>query len=632
MCGICGYYSFKKPISTNNIVAMNDAIKHRGPDDEGFWISDGLIIKSFSGNDSVMEVRGKLPELIETKSNLALGFRRLSILELSDKGHQPMVSQSGNVSLVFNGEIYNYKQLQQELIDLGHEFQSNSDTEVILKGFQEWGTSLFVKLDGMFAIAIVDLGQKEIILARDRLGLKPLFYLKKDNLFAFASEIKALLKIEDFVPEVNWNGVYTNFLFQTTLGSETCFENIVGVEPGTVMKIDFVNFQVREEVYWTLSREIVDVSEEIAIKKIDELLTKSIQEQLIADVPVISMMSGGIDSTLVTTKVKKSDHNISAFIISYPNSEQEISNATLVSQNLSINHYVKEVDEDQLLKQLKENIQHFEEPYSSVEVLLHASEFAKDLGFKVVLSGNGADELFGGYSHTLKLKRWLFLKNFNLIRYFIWSDSDISNRVKNYFSQDKMLDFFRQSQSAMNPIEVKKIFNKDLFQNINKDLKRFDLSETKNYKGYFEYDIKYSLSSHHVYRDDLSAMKYGVEIRYPYLSNDLVDYVSSLPEKLVYDGKVNKPLLRKVAEKYLPSEVLNMRKRGFSFPLYQVMKNNTEVQRFISDHLDQLKKRNFFNADTIDEWNSSKIDSSNHLKIWQLVTFEIWYQKYFENR
>lgn len=631
MCGICGYYSFEKPISTHNIVAMTDAIKHRGPDDEGFWISDGLIGESFCGNDSTLEVKEKLPKLIETKANLALGFRRLSILELSHKGHQPMVSQSGSIALVFNGEIYNYKYLQKELVELGYEFDSNSDTEVILKGFQEWGTSLFVKLDGMFAIAIIDLQQKEIILARDRLGLKPLFYFNKDHVFAFASEIKALLKIEDYVPVVNWNGVYTNFLFQTTLGSETCFENIVGLEPGTFMRIDLDGFQVQTQVYWELSRHVIDVSEEIASKKIDQFLTKSIQEQLIADVPVIGMMSGGIDSTLIATKAKTLQNNISAFSIAYPKSEEEMKIASLVARNLEIQHFIKKINSDELLDELKDHIQHFEEPYSSLEVLLNAVEYAKNLGFKVVLSGNGADELFGGYAHTLKLKRWLFLKNFNFIRYFIWSDSNFSNSVKNYFSQDQMFDFFRQSQSAMNPIEAQKIFSDMLFQNINKDLTRFHLSETKNYKGYFEYDMKYSLSSHHVYRDDLSAMKYGVEIRYPYLSNDLVDYVSSLPEKLVYDGKVNKPLLRKVGEKILPSAVLNMTKRGFSFPMDHLMKNNREVQKFISNHLNQLKKRNFFNPDIIDEWNSSKMHYKNHLKIWQLVTFEIWYQKYFEN-
>ncbi len=631
MCGISGYYSFQKPISSNSILDMNNAIQHRGPDDEGFWISDGVRSSSFSGEDSMKEVRDKLPGLVEKKTTIALGFRRLAILELSEKGHQPMVSQSGDISLVFNGEIYNYKKIQKELVDLGYHFQSNSDTEVILKGFQEWGTSLFVKLDGMFAIAIVDLARQQIVLARDRMGLKPLFYFKKNGVCAWASEIKALLKIEGFIPEVNWNGVYTNFLFQTTLAPETCFQNIFSVEPATFMTIDLKTFKSKRNIYWKLSKCINNISQEDAIETIDQLLTKSIEEQLIADVPVVSMMSGGIDSTLITTKAKMFENNISAFSISYQFSEDEIKNASLVAKNLEIRHNVKKVTDEELLNQLKENIQHFEEPYSSLEVLLNAAEFTKELGFKVVLSGNGADELFAGYAHSLKLNRWLLLKRFNFIRHFIFNNDNYSNRLKNYFSQHNMLAFFRQSQSAMNPNEAKTIFNKQLFQKINVDLERFHLSKTNTYKSLLEYDLRYSLSSHHAYRDDLSAMKHGVEIRYPYLSNDLIDFVSTLPEKLVFNGLQNKPVLRKVAKKYLPSQVLNMPKKGFSFPLDYFMRSNKDAQKFIIENLNSLKNRGFFKAEIIDQWYNNKDDSNRHLKIWQLITFELWYQKYFEN-
>ena len=632
MCGICGYYSFKKEISSKNILEMNNAIRHRGPDDEGFWISDGFYGKSFSGNDSTQKIKEVYPVLNEASSKIALGFRRLSILDLSEKGHQPMLSDDEKITITFNGEIYNFKKIRKELEDLNYEFESNSDTEVILKSYEEWGTEMFARFDGMFAIALVDLNEQKLILGRDRIGLKPLFYFKNGDVLIWASEIKSILKNEFIKPEINWNGVYTNFLFQTTLAPETCFQDIFSLEPASFLSLDLNNFKIDKESYWNFPAvKNENITEEEAVAKVDKLLSESVKEQLFADVPVTSMMSGGIDSTLITAKSKPFKSDINAFTISYQFSETEVENASLLANKIDIEHHIKKVSDDEILEQLKENIQHFEEPYSSLEVLMNAAEYAKNLGFKVVLSGNGADELFAGYSHSLKLDKWLSMRKFNFVRHFIFTNDDFSRKVKNYFSQDDMLDFFRQSQVGMKPFEAKSIFNKNIFTKIQTDLKEKKRSETKDYQGLFEYDMKYSLSSHHVFRDDLSAMKYGVEFRYPYLSNDLIDYVSSLPAKLRYNGSQNKPLLRKVGEKYLPSEILKMPKRGFSFPLAHFIKTEPKVRAFIVENLNSLKKRNFFNANIIDEWWINQKNEYDCVKIWQLVTFELWYQKYFEN-
>lgn len=632
MCGICGYYSFKNEISSENILEMNNAIRHRGPDDEGFWISDGLKGESFSGNDSTQKIKEFFPVLNKTNSKIALGFRRLSIVDLSEKGHQPMFSDDEKITITFNGEIYNFKKIRKELEDLGYQFKSNSDTEVILKSYEEWGTEMFVRFDGMFAIALVDLEKQKLILGRDRVGLKPLFYFKNENALVWASEIKSILKNEYIKPEINWNGVYTNFLFQTTLAPETCFQNIFSLEPASFLILDLNDFTSSKQFYWNFPTEkLENVTEDEVAEEVDQLLSESVKEQLFADVPVTSMMSGGIDSTLITAKAKPFKNEINAFTISYQFSESEVKNASLMAKKIDIQHEVKKVSDEEVLNQLKENIQHFEEPYSSLEVLMNAAEFAKNKGFKVVLSGNGADELFAGYSHSLKLNKWLSMKNFNFIRHFIFTNGDFSRKVKNYFSQDDMLDFFRQSQVGMKPFEAKNVFSDAIFNTVKTNLKDKKLSETKDYQGLFEYDMKYSLSSHHVFRDDLSAMKYGVEFRYPYLSNDLIDYVSSLPEKLRYNGIQNKPLLRKVAEKYLPSEILKMPKRGFSFPLAHFIKTEPKVREFIIENLNSLKKRNFFKPEVIDAWWNNQKNEYDCVKIWQLVTFELWYQKYFEN-
>ncbi|MEJ5052184.1 asparagine synthase (glutamine-hydrolyzing) [Chryseobacterium culicis] len=631
MCGISGYYSFHKSISSKNILEMNQAIRHRGPDDEGFWLYDHSHGLCFSGNDSTQKIQEQFPVLQEINSNIALGFRRLSIIDLSEKGHQPMLSEDEQIVITFNGEIYNFKKLRKELEILGHTFYSTSDTEVILKAYKEWGNSTFAKLDGMFAICIVDLISQKLILARDRVGMKPLFYHHSEQGLVWASEIKALLKNEWVKPEINWDGVYTNFLFQTTLAPQTCFQRIFSLEPASFMTVDLKNQKIIKEKFWKLpSPSAKNISQEEAVKKIDELLSESISEQLYADVPVAVMMSGGIDSTLIASKSKSFNANINTYTISYPFSDEEVKNASLAAQHFGVSHEVKEVSDEEALEQLKENIQHFEEPYSSFEVLINAAKYAHDKDFKVVLSGNGADELFAGYSHTLKLNRWLLMRNFNFLSPLIFTKDKFSQRVKNYFSQDDMFDFFRQSQISMMPLEAKSLIQPDIYNKINSELSEYHLSETKNYSGYFEYDMKYSLSSHHVFRDDLSAMKYSVEFRYPYLSNNLIDYVSALPQNIRFNGIQNKPLLRKTAEKYLPESVLNMPKKGFSFPVNYFIKNEKRVRDFIVENLESLKKRNFFNAAVIDEWWNHQEHEYDWVKIWQLVTFELWYQKYFE--
>jgi asparagine synthase (glutamine-hydrolysing) len=609
---------------------MNQAIRHRGPDDEGFWMySNGEGI-SFSGNDSTQKIKEQFPVLKEENSDIALGFRRLSIIDLSEKGHQPMLSENEQIIITFNGEIYNFKKLRKELESLGYSVHSTSDTEVILKAYEEWGTAAFEKLDGMFAVCIADLISQKIILARDRVGMKPLFYHQSEKGLVWASEIKALLKNEFVKPEINWNGVYTNFLFQTTLSPQTCFQHIFSLEPASFMTVDLKNQNITREKFWNLPLPSENISEEEAVKKIDMLLSESISEQLYADVPVAVMMSGGIDSTLIASKSKTFNADINTYTISYPFSEEEVKNAALAAKHFGVSHEVKEVSDEEALEHLKENIQHFEEPYSSFEVLINAAKYAHDKNIKVVLSGNGADELFAGYSHTLKLNRWLFMRNFNFINPFIFTKDKFSQRLKNYFSQDNMFDFFRQSQISMRPLEAKSVIKQEIYNTIDPDLSKYHLSETKNYSGYFEYDMKYSLSSHHVFRDDLSAMKYSVEFRYPYLSNSLIDYVAALPENIRFNGAQNKPLLRKTAKKYLPESVLNMPKKGFSFPVNYFIKNEKKVRDFIVENLESLKRRNFFKAAVIDEWWNHQEHEYDWVKIWQLVTFELWYQKYFE--
>ncbi len=301
----------------------------------------------------------------------------------------------------------------------------------------------------MFAICIVDLLQQKLILARDRVGMKPLFYYKDENALVWASEIKAILKNELVKTAINWNGVYTNFLFQTTLAPQTCFQNIFSLEPASCMTIDLEDQKITKQTFWNLpSKRKNNITTAEATEKIDELLSESISEQLYADVPVAVMMSGGIDSTLIASKAKPFNEKIDTYTISYPFSEEEVEKATLAARYFGVSHKVKEVSDEEALDQLKENIQHFEEPYSSFEVLINAAKYARDQEFKVVLSGNGADELFGGYSHTLKLNRWLLMRNFNFVKPLIFTKDRFSQRVKIIFPRRICLIFSARARSV----------------------------------------------------------------------------------------------------------------------------------------------------------------------------------------
>lgn len=633
MCGITGFYSPKVLRSSGTIVMMNDAIKHRGPDDEGFWTMNGSKKEFFSGEDTISTLKTILPPIpSDEKCSAAVGFRRLSILDLSDKGHQPMSNVTGDIIITFNGEIYNFKQLRKELEENGFQFESETDTEVILKGYEAYGNSIFEKLDGMFAICIFDQAIDKIILARDRMGLKPLFYHKTKDSICWASEIKAILKADWIVRKINWEGVYTNFRFQTTLVPQTCFAGIFSVEPGTYISITGKGeLECKTTNFWRLPSTIhKHISEKEAADTVEKLLYESVKKQLYADVPLVVMMSGGIDSTLVMSKAYDIESDVSAFTLDYQYDNDEVKNAEKIAAIKNFKHHVYRVSESDITKSLKDDIQHFEEPYISIEVLVHAANIAKHHHYKVVLSGNGADELFGGYKHLQKFLIWKKRRRLRFLKNFIPPVNSFTQKIKNYWSQKDVFDFFSKGQIGFQDHEIRKLFKKDYFDAFDSSLKSYRHNENLEYSDYFRYDMKYSLSSHHVFRDDLSAMRHSVEFRYPYLSNELIDFVAQLPQHYRFNGKINKPLLREVAKKELPKEILQMPKLGFTFPLARLMNDNIEVRTLAEKSLDLLRKRGIFNNDAIDNMVSNPISEENASKIWQLITFELWLQKYFD--
>ncbi len=618
MCGITGFFA-KKELPASVLLRMNEAIRHRGPDDEGYIFNGN----HYSGKDSVPQIKRQFGQLDSgIQSRFGMGFRRLSIMDLSAAGHQPMVSENRNV-ITFNGEIYNFRELRDELINSGQQFFSNTDSEVVLRAYEVWGKSMVLKLDGMFSFCIWDYGADELFFARDRVGLKPFFYFQNENGLFWASEIKALLASGFIGPKINWNGVKSNFTYLTTVSPETCFEGIFSLEAGCSAVFSFkTNLLVKERYYQIFQPKNTSHSIAEAKDQVENLLKKSVRNQLNADVPVISMMSGGIDSTLATVLAAEADADLRAFTVNYKNAEKEISNAVEVAEKYNIEHQTVNISSEEILKNLKRDIAHFEEPYVTPEVLLHAARYAGNKGFKVVLSGNGADELFGGYPHLLGFAKWRNSRKFSFLVRFLPANLNFFKRIRNYLSLTNAADFFRNGQGGMKPFEIEELF-KEATAGINR-------KSGNSYSDYFREDMQISLGSHHVFRDDLSAMKYGVEFRYPYLSNELIDYVSSLPEEIRFNGKENKPLLRKVAEKFLPASVLQMKKKGFVYPLQSWYEEDSNLRAFIDEHLQLLKSRKIFNNAPIERWEGSILVPGNLSKIWQLVTFEIWMQTYFD--
>jgi asparagine synthase (glutamine-hydrolysing) len=634
MCGISGYIKKGKAVTAANILAMNTAIRHRGPDDEGYLLVAENAWQSFHGPESVPEIKEKIPALpTEIHSNIALGFRRLSILELSDKGHQPMVD--GQVALTFNGEIYNYKALRQQLQIKGHKFHSNSDTEVILRAYREWGIDMVQHLNGMFAIAITDLQTRKIYLLRDRVGMKPLFYYKDETHLTWCSEIKGILEAEWVQASMSMEGLILNYQFKTTPPPYTCFENIYSVPPAHILTLDIENLSVHIAPYWEIPSRTTSefITEEEAIESVKEKLKQSIALHMQADVPLVTMMSGGVDSTLVTALAHEHDPEISSYTLAIDGSGaglDELPQAQRMAQKLGINQLIQHISEEDIVNNALTHFAHFEEPYNSLDVIFDASRFLRDNGYKVILSGNGADEVFGGYAYNLNLPKWQRIRRFSFLAPFLPKGDARMQRLKYYLSLKNVGQFFLSTTGGMRVHHISDLLSlpaQKKIKQITDPLLEQNNFETA-YQGLFYYDLKYSVGAHHVYHDDICSMKYSVEMRYPYLDHELIELVACLPEAYRFNGKINKPLLRKVARNYIAQDNLQMPKKGFNLPQDQALANNRTLQDFVAQQIAYLKTTGIFDADAMDQILRFGRQNNYSNYIWQLVSTAVWMQKY----
>lgn len=521
MCGICGICDFESetPVSAQILTDMSEAIVHRGPDDQGLYVG----------------------------SHVGLGHKRLSIIDLKT-GQQPMSNEDETVWITYNGEIYNFQSLRSDLIQKGHLFKTQSDTEVVVHSFEEYGTECVQRFNGMFAFALWDLKTETLFLARDRLGVKPLYYSISGGSLIFASEIKALLRHPAVRAQVEVNAI-PEYLFCTALSDgRTMFKDIHSLPPGHALV--FKNKQLREIEYWDLKA--VPLPAEPSFDQCREhtlaLLDESVRMRLMSDVPFGSLLSGGLDSSFVSALATRHvHHRLKTFSMEYSkNNEQNQSTsdtkyANLMAQAFNTDHKEFIFHPDDYHDILQRVIWHVEKPIelTAPSVYLLYKRLKEDI--TVVLSGEGADELFGGYYFFLKEART------NTLREFPWAP---------YFKEVSLL--------LDDEVEKQTRFREAIPCALDDRLRRFESDDYMNRVLYLFVKV-YLVEM--LERQDKTSMAWSVEARVPFLDYRLVEYIANLPSQYKFRDGVEKYLLKACANGVVPSEIVARKKKPFPFPV-----------------------------------------------------------------
>ena len=541
MCGICGYVGTETNVLT--LQTMVESLCHRGPDDSGYW----------------------------SNQKAAFGHTRLAIIDLTKAANQPMSTRDGRYVIVFNGEIYNYRELRGELQQAGEIFQSASDTEVLLSGYRVWGLQVLDRLRGMFAFAIWDDYRNQLLLARDRIGIKPVFYSPLVNGIVFASEIKAVLEHPAVDRKLNPAAVDSYLEMGYVPGPATIFKNIYALRPGCWLQYRGNTFKIKQ--YWTpdLSQPPLEGNEADLIEQLDDKLNDAVASHLVADVPVGAFLSGGVDSSLVTAVAQKHmEEPIHTFTIGFSGGGDERAFAATVAEHIGSNHHENLVTPD-IIQKLPHLIKHLEQPLFDNSILptFLVSQFARK-EVKVVLSGDGGDEPFAGYDWT---RFALAIPNLPLK----WLPSDwpwayqsgVSGLLK------RLAYDIGHSGNAryLRRITVSKEYRQWLYTSGFSDQisnenqphieKMLQTAQVRDERDRFIYaDLCAYLPEDVLFKVDRMSMANSLEVRVPLLDHLFLEWVLQLPFGMRYCRGRGKYLLRKLAARYLPPEILKPRKQG----------------------------------------------------------------------
>jgi asparagine synthase (glutamine-hydrolysing) len=590
MCGINGITKKNKIL----IQKMNSLIVHRGPDDSGLFC----------------------------EKNLTLGHVRLSIQDLSSAGKQPFIYK--HYTIVFNGEIYNFNELKEELISLGCQFKSKTDTEVILAAYDIWGVHAFEKFNGMWAFCIYDSKKNVLILSRDRFGKKPLYYSLLDGVLSFSSEIKAL---KETLSEIKINNDSLNefFTYRFTFGEKTMIKDIHNFKPGSyaifdLQKKEFTFKKNFYEIKVYRNRDSFNKAKNSIVSQLDS----SVKLRMVSDVPVACFLSGGLDSSLITYFAKKYNKNLHTYSIGF-DTTNELSYAKIVATALKTNHHEILVDKDSILKYIEDMVYHMDEPIGAdpgfLPIFVLSKEVSKD--YKVVLSGDGADEIFIGYDRYKFLQYGRFLKHLAFP-----SKNQIMDRLSSIKNKNDRDSFF----------EITQVFSKQ-------EMKKLGLSYSIDKSSWSEknlplltkaqlFDINHLLTKDFFMKADKMSSAFGLEQRTPFMDYKLVEYGLSLPISYKLNFWNEKHILKKIGKALLPKEIAKRRKHGFNVPidywfettlgdkLVSLLKKNTHNlynKKYVLCLLEDLKN------------NTTGFKSRNIIaqKLWSVLIFEMWYDRFF---
>ena len=623
MCGITGYLSFKSGLDLNDLNMLTDALSHRGPDAQGYY------------HDEIC----------------GLGHRRLSVIDLSAEANQPMYSENERYVIVYNGEVYNYHEIGAELQQLpgysGHRFKTTSDTEVILAAFVQYGVEFVHLLNGMFAIAIWDKKEQELYLFRDRTGIKPLYYYYKNEELTFASELKAIRKLKQLDFSINREAI-SEFLHMGFIASpRTIYSHCYKVPPGHYIKFSRSGIEIYN--YWNLRAKIhsqLITSEEEALVKLSDLLTSSVQYQLRADVPMGVFLSGGIDSSLLSAlAVNLSLSKVNTFSIGFEeNRYNELNYARAVARHLNTNHHELIVTYKDALELLYSGMAIYDEPHADSSILptMIVSKLARK-HVTVTLSGDGGDELFMGYGTYQWAAR---MANPMLSTFHKPISAILSKMPSRYKRFGKMIDIsnirnlrshiFSQEQYYFSAEEIESMLQPayrltDFWQKLD-DLEN-PISTSGNSGRHLNamekqsfFDLMYYLPEDLLTKVDRASMHYSLEARVPLLDHRLIEFALNLTPDLKVRGGTTKYLLKKVLHQYVPADLFDRPKQGFSIPMTQWLRSELFEMQETYLNTDFVKRCGFVDPGKVTSLRQSFMHGNDHLfmRVWQLICLHKW--------
>ena len=617
-------------------MSMTDVLSHRGPDASGIYVNE--------------------------EGRVGLGHTRLSILDLSERGRQPMASDDGKIRVSYNGEIYNYREIREELRLKGRVFRTDCDTEVLLRSYEQWGIECLHKFVGMFALAVWDGGKDELYLARDRVGIKPLYYYMENGLFLFGSELKAIMEHPGFDSRISRESLVLFLRYNYIRGPRTIFENTFKLEPGHYLRLR--NGELEKRRYWDVSEsrdaEPYDMGEEDACGIFEELLVDSLRHRLVSDVPVGLFLSGGIDSSLLAALLQKnSPEPVKTFTIGF--SEEEYSEAAWakkLAEHLGTEHTEFYVSENDALGIVPKLPSIYDEPFadnSSIPTCL-VSRLAREK-VKVVMSGDGGDELFCGYNRYPGISRlavagartpWVLRKGLECALELL-SPGRVESLARalghpslsrNYergrsvllgILRRDMAETYRRKRGIWAPEDLPGLFREPvdfIDDTFCSDFAGAEKGEEMLRMLYADFNVW--LPDDILVKVDRASMSTGLEAREPLLDHRLVSFASRIPMNLKYRNGEKKYILKKTLSKHLPPELYDRPKRGFISPVDSWLRG--KLRPLVEEHLgpDSIRRSGFFDPGEVSRWTDRFYEDSSVKpdRIWNLLMFQMWYERW----